>query len=220
MTSTTQPRPDTTEMVVVHDVLRDTLSAAPTLIGAVAADDTDRVELLRNLYANVLAFLTVHHEGEDELIYPLLLDRAPEQRELIARVNAQHHEVEELIATTRAAVQAWTPGDAASQEGAASALRGLGERLAVHLEDEEREMLPLCAEHVSVAEWGALPGYSMQHFGGDKIWLILGLIRERMTQAQRDAMLDKMPPPAVDMWTGFGEKAFGQLMAQVGPPLG
>lgn len=220
MTSTTEPRPDTTEMVVVHDVLRDTLSAAPALIGAAGSDDADRVELLKNLYANVLAFLTVHHEGEDELIYPLLLDRAPEQRELIARVNAQHHEVEELIARTGAAVNGWVAGDAGSQERAAAALHELGERLSVHLEDEEREMLPLCAEHVSVAEWGALPGHAMQHFGGDKVWLVLGLIRERMTQGQRDLMLAKMPPPAVEMWTGFGEQAFGRLMAQIGPPLG
>jgi hypothetical protein len=40
-----------------------------------------------------------------------------------------------------------------------------------------------------------------------------------MTQAQRDDMIAHMPPPAVDMWTGFGEAAFKQLMAEVGPPL-
>jgi hypothetical protein len=29
-----------------------------------------------------------------------------------------------------------------------------------------------------------------------------------------------MPPPAVQMWTSFGENAFNELMAAVGEPLG
>jgi hypothetical protein len=203
-------------MVVVHDVFRDTFSAATALVGA-AGDD--RVELLSNFYDNVIAFLIGHHEGEDELIYPLLVDRAPEQKDLIQTVNAQHEEIHEVIESTSAAVAAWAPGDPASQSAAAAALDALGARLRIHLGDEERELLPLCAEHVSVEEWGALPGHVLRNYTGDKIWLILGLIRERMSQAQRDAMLLKMPPPVVEMWTGFGENAFRELMAQVGPPL-
>jgi hemerythrin-like domain-containing protein len=218
MTSTA-PRPDTSEMVVVHDAFRDTLSAAQKLVESVDAGDGERVALLRSFYDNVIAFLIGHHEGEDELIYPLLVERAPEHEDLIRRVNAQHDEIHGLIESTSAAVAAWTAGDAASQSAAAAALDGLGARLAVHLGEEEREMLPLCEEHVSVEEWGALPGHVLRNYSGDKVWLVLGLIRERMSQAQRDAMLQKMPPPVVEMWTGFGENAFRDLMAQVGPPL-
>ena len=69
-------------------------------------------------------------------------------------------------------------------------------------------MLPLAAEYLSMEEWGALPGHGMANFHGDKIWLILGLIRERMTDEQRAAMMAHMPPPALEMWTGFGEQAF------------
>ena len=46
-------------------------------------------------------------------------------------------------------------------------------------------MLPLAAENLSMEEWGALPGHGMANFHGDKIWLILGLIRERMNDEQR-----------------------------------
>ena len=63
-------------------------------------------------------------------------------------------------------------------------------------------------------EWGALPGHGMANFHGDKIWLILGLIRERMTDEQRAAMLAHMPPPALEMWTGFGEQAFKEYAAE------
>jgi hypothetical protein len=36
-----------------------------------------------------------------------------------------------------------------------------------------------------------------------------------MTQEQRDSMLAHTPPPARDMWTGFGENAFNELSAHV-----
>jgi hypothetical protein len=36
-----------------------------------------------------------------------------------------------------------------------------------------------------------------------------------MTQGQRDAMLEHMPPPPRDMWINFGENAFDELSAQV-----
>ncbi len=74
---------------------------------------------------------------------------------------------------------------------------------------------PLAAEYLSAEEWGQLPGHGLAAFDGDKVWLILGLIRERMNEEQREAMLSHMPPPAVQMWTGFGEHAFNELAAQV-----
>ena len=40
-----------------------------------------------------------------------------------------------------------------------------------------------------------------------------------MTRAQHDEMIANMPPPAVEMWNGFGEKAFNKLVAEVGAPL-
>jgi hypothetical protein len=41
-----------------------------------------------------------------------------------------------------------------------------------------------------------------------------------MSEDQRQTMLANMPPPAVDMWTGMGEQAYQNLVAEVGPPFG
>jgi hypothetical protein len=115
---------------------------------------------------------------------------------------------------------AWARGEVAAQRASATVLGELGQRLDVHLTEEENQLLPVCADHLSLAEWGALPGHALGSFDGDKVWLILGLIRDQMTQAQRDTMLAHMPPPAVDMWTGMGEQAYKNLIAEVGPPIG
>jgi hypothetical protein len=84
-----------------------------------------------------------------------------------------------------------------------------------HLDKEETQALPLCTENILVEEWGQLPGHALAGYRGDRVWLILGLIRQRMTPEQRDAMLEHMPPPARDMWMTFGQNAFNELSEQV-----
>jgi iron-sulfur cluster repair protein YtfE (RIC family) len=204
----TAPRPDTTDMYAVHGVFRDALGAAPTLVGGIAPDDAERVALIANYYENVLSFLESHHDGEEHLVFPLLRERCPENDALIGHMNDQHHEALALLQETRAALAAWPGGDAAAQAAAQERLDALGSHLGEHLDEEEAKVLPLAAQYLSMEEWGALPGHGMANFHGDKIWLILGLIRERQTDQQRAAMLAHMPPPALDMWTGFGEQAF------------
>jgi iron-sulfur cluster repair protein YtfE (RIC family) len=202
------PRPDTTNMFAVHGVFRDSLGAAPTLVGGIAPGDAERVALIANYYENILSFLEAHHEGEEELVFPLLRERCAGVDALMDQMAEEHHEAVALLGEARVSLAAWPGGDAAAQRAAQERLDALGTHLLEHLEDEEANLLPLAAEHLSMEEWGALPGHGMANFHGDKIWLILGLIQERMTDDQRAEMLEHMPPPALDMWTGFGEQAF------------
>ena len=48
------PRPDVTDMYAVHGVFRDTLGAAPELVGGIAPGDAARVALIANYYENIL----------------------------------------------------------------------------------------------------------------------------------------------------------------------
>ncbi|MGA2474850.1 MAG: hemerythrin domain-containing protein [Acidimicrobiales bacterium] len=201
-------RPDVSDMYAVHGVFRDTLGAVPRLVGGIDPDDAERVALIANYYDNVLSFLEAHHDSEEVLVVPLLRERCAGEGELVDRMAEQHHEAIRLLEEARGSLSAWQTGDAASQKAAEDALLALHAQLLVHLDDEEAQVLPLAEANLSPEEWGALPGHGLGHFEGDKIWLILGLIRQRMNDGQRAAMLENMPPPAVDMWTGFGEQAF------------
>lgn len=217
--SSVVPPPDTTEMIAVHKVFRDVLAAAPVLVGGVATGDSARVGLISNMYENVLDFLAGHHGGEDALVFPRLTARRPEDAAEVARIAAQHHDVDDALAASTKALAEWSAGDETAQRRVVDCLTDLGATLVAHLDEEERQLLPMCAESMTAPEWGELAPHGMQAFGGDKIWLILGLIRERFTQEQRDRMLANMPPPAVEMWTGFGENAFNELMRAIGAPL-
>jgi hypothetical protein len=209
------PGPDVTDMYAVHGVFRDTLGSTPQLVGDCTPGDAERAATIVNYYENILSFLSSHHETEEQLVFPLLRQRCPGEAALIDRMDEEHREAVRLLEEAQRLLQAWPTGDAAAQRAAQDGLEALHAQLVDHLDQEEAKVLPLAAEHLSAEEWGALPGHGMANFHGDKIWLILGLIRERMTDAQKAAMLAHMPPPALDMWTGFGEQAFVDYSAEV-----
>ncbi len=213
------PRPDVSDMYAVHGVFRDTLGAAPELVGGIEPGDTERTALIANYYENILSFLEAHHDGEEKLVFPLLRERCASE-DVVGRMTEEHREALRLLEEARHTLEAWPTGDATTQKAALDSLLALNSQLVEHLDEEEELVLPLAAENLSAEEWGALPGHGMANFHGDKIWLILGLIRERMSDAQRAAMLEHMPPPALEMWSGFGEQAFNDYSAVVTVGIG
>lgn len=210
---------DVSDMKAVHQALRDTLDGAGALVGSAPSGDSERVALISNLYENVLSFLHAHHQTEEDLVFPLLRERCPQELAVVDRAAAQHEEVRVAVDGAEVAVASWADQGERQQGHCAERLAALGSLLGRHLDEEEGQILPLCAAHLSAEEWGAQPGHGMALFSGDKIWLILGLIRQRMTAAQRQEMSAHMPPPAREMWSGFGERAFDELITRVGPPL-
>ena len=209
--------PDTRDMYAVHQVFRTSFGDAPSLLSQGLEGQPERVELLCNYYANVLAFLEAHHGGEDALVFPLLLERVPEdQRSLVSTIAGQHEGLHEALDAANEAVRVFEANPSeTTRQSAVSALTELDAQLCAHLDREEVEILPIATAHMSVEEWGALPGHGMAHFTGDKIWLIMGLLRENFDDEQRAAMLEHMPPPAVDMWVNMGNAAFDQMIAEV-----
>jgi hypothetical protein len=203
-------------MVQVHRVLRNAIQEAPALFETVLAGGPDRVEQVGTYYANVLDFLKVHHEGEDEVVWPLLCERAPEHADEVRRIAGQHDLVTRLLDSSMAAVATFRAApDASSATAAAAAIAEVGEALLPHLDEEEAFIVPLAAKHIYAPEWGQLPGLAMRTFGGDKLWLILGLIREQF-RAEQIAMMDaNMPPPVFQMWNEQGEQAFTEFISEL-----
>src|ERR1035438_6095391 len=99
------PLADTSDMASLHQVFRYALSRAPNYVGNANAGDGSRAELVGSYYDNVLRLLHVHHEGEDELLTPRLIERTPDQAELIERIAHQHEGVLEAIAAAESNVE-------------------------------------------------------------------------------------------------------------------
>src|SRR3954452_11404627 len=113
------PRPDTDEMVRVHVVFREAFALAPQLIGAVANDDVDQVSRIATYYEAVLLFLHVHHEGEDEILWPKLLERCPADAATVNLAADQHHGVLGDLATAEDSLASWRGGGGGGRGGGA-----------------------------------------------------------------------------------------------------
>jgi len=214
--ATTVPRPNTRDMLAIHQVFRDAFGCSPQLVGSVCNDHSDKVETVAAYYANVLALLRAHHEGEDELIWPKLVERAPDQGELIARMEAAHEQLAATLAECESRLAEWVVSpDIDHGASLAASLATLGVLCAAHFDEEERRILPLAEEHCTVEEWAELPAHAMRTYAGDRLWLALGLVREQMPPAAQEMQLEKMPPALRDMWLSTGQENFERFVADL-----
>jgi hemerythrin-like domain-containing protein len=204
-----EAKPNTNEMVVMHRLFRRELTLLPELLRATAPGDVARAEVLTAWTSEVLDLLHHHHTGEDDLLWPLLLERCPPDTELVHRMEAQHAGIDPLIAEITTLSGEFI---AAAAPGAGARLAGVIDTLAAalfrHLDEEELEILPLAREHLSVAEWDALGARGRAATPPDRAFIVLGAILEDTDDAERDGFLSKLPPPVRDLWVNVGVPAY------------
>jgi hemerythrin-like domain-containing protein len=206
---------ETGDMRVVHEALLAAFDAADGLVAA-AGTDAEKVATVATFFENVLEFLHVHHEGEDELLYPRIMDRCTEHATLLEQIEKEHALLNEPMATARAAIVSWEATPTADTGAiVATSLDIVEGTLRPHLKIEEELVLPIAAAHVSQEEWGELPAHSMQSFSADKPWLPFGLILEQLSEPQRAAMLSHLPVPLREVWDEQWSPAFGGFMSQL-----
>src|SRR3954464_9359685 len=214
--ATALSRPNTRDMLAIHQIFRDAFGCSPQLVGSVCNDHTDRVETVAAYYANVLALLRAHHAGEDELIWPKLIERVPDQRDLVARREAAHDDLAEARAEAESRLGAWIASpDIDRGASLAASLAMLGVHCAAHFDEEERRILPLAEQYCTAEEWAELPGHAMRTFAGDRLWLVIGLVREQLPPTTRADQLEKMPPPVREMWRNGGSDSFERFVADL-----
>lgn len=156
--TTTAGGADVRDMLVVHGALRREFRLAPGLVEGVADGDVARAAVVGPHVRLLLDLLHVHHHGEDELLWPLLLERAPEPLvPVVELMERQHEGIEATSEEIGAVLGRWTATAAAGDRDAlARLLTDLHAALDEHLRAEEQHVLPLAEQHVTPAEWGRL----------------------------------------------------------------
>ncbi|WP_250001657.1 hemerythrin domain-containing protein [Actinoplanes sp. M2I2] len=203
-------RTDTWDMLVVHRVFRREFRILPALIRAVAPGHTARAEVLGLHLANVASGLHHHHTAEDELVWPLLLDRARMHADLINRMEAQHERLHEPLARIDAILPRWrAEARADDRDALADVLARASVALEEHLADEEREVLPIVEQHLTPAEWRAVGDRGKEVLPKGKMALVfLGAILEEATPAEKKRFLAELPVPARVLWRLAGDRVY------------
>jgi hemerythrin-like domain-containing protein len=187
-------RADIREMLIVHRVFRREFAALPGFVRGVAPGDQGRAKTVADHARLVLTGLHLHHEGEDAELWPLLSARVRTSAELTARMEAQHHELASLVADAERILPVWE-ASADDPEPLAQIFEAARAVLLQHLAEEEAEILPLVAEHITAAEWARLGAHARSKMRLAHVPLLFGAVLEECDATERALLLATLPIP-------------------------
>ena len=207
MAQTTSTKPDVQEMVIVHRMFRREYRLASVLVRGVAAGDRTRAAVVAAHLSELTAMLHHHHQGEDDLVWPRLHARTPISSELVHRMESQHGQVGGLLGQLDELLPAWAAEPGLGQrESLAETLDALAPALEAHLDEEEREILPLVEQHLTAAEWNELGERAVAAIPKARMLVLLGYILEGTSPSERQTMLGVLPPPVRLIYKAVGQR--------------
>ena len=187
---------DVRDMAIVHRTFRNVYEEAARLVRATPTPSPARVTFLADHIDFGIAMLHHHHEGEDELLYPKLIERVPEQAAMTEQVDHEHQLIKTALDATSAVCATWRQRPSAETgEALAAALDHLNTVVQPHLDDEEQKVVPLAAVTLTLQEWDALGKHGVAQIPRNKRGIAFGMILEPLDEADRAFMKGFLPAP-------------------------
>lgn len=94
-----------------------------------------------------------HHPKEDEVLFPLVLARAPETKGMIADLQTQHHEGVRLTNDLKWKLDAWKKDPKGGLAAFDAAARQFIDWQRKHMAKEERTVMPAAREKLTAEDW-------------------------------------------------------------------
>jgi hemerythrin-like domain-containing protein len=187
---------DVRDMYLIHTTLRRELKLGALQVRNVAEGDVERAAVLLEHLRLIDAVLHHHHDSEDRMVWPLLLERTPDVAgALVPLMEEQHQAIDAALAEVDARMPAF--GETAGvREGAAlaDALDSMVKLLVEHLAVEEERALPLMERNITQEEWTQVTSDGAGEFDQEKIPVLFGMM---MYEGDPDTIRDVingMPP--------------------------
>jgi Hemerythrin HHE cation binding domain len=200
-------RLDMSMMLAMHDALRREL----VQVGRIAARRDDHPG--RRLHAALgwelfKKSLTVHHQAEDDALWPPLRARVagqPDQVALVDALEAEHAAIGPLLAATDAAAADPDRGD----QRFGDVIDEPAGRLTAHLAHEETGGLPLIDASLTPAGWQHFAQVHTERVRGDAGVPALAAGRREPADARRDPR--QVPPPLLSAFRGRWGPSYAAL---------
>ena len=127
-------------------------------ISSVATRGRRKVRALRRWFEGYAGELHHHHLGEDTIYFPALAERVPSYRDYGSSLDDDHRRLDRVLQEVGVALTTWvaTPDSTSAKEQALRAAVELRDLLAIHLETEDRDVLPMFERHFTVHEFDTL----------------------------------------------------------------
>ncbi|SCF14293.1 hemerythrin domain-containing protein [Micromonospora chokoriensis] len=206
---------DVRDMYMAHTTFRREFTLLPQLVRDVTPGDAKRAETV-GAHAELLChMLHLHHEGEDLLLWPRLVERGGEAAAaIVPTMEKQHHAIEEAHGAVVALLPAWRRTGRGGEQ-LADAFEHLRVALIEHMAVEEAEILPLAERHVTAAEWMQLGEHGMSKSPKKQLPLAFGLAMYEGDPEVIKAVLAHAPLPARLLMPIIGPRLFASHAKRV-----
>jgi hemerythrin-like domain-containing protein len=208
---------DVRDMFMVHTMLRREFTLLPALVRDVASGDSERSAVVGRHAERLCLVLHLHHEGEDIILWPLLMERGGTRASaIVPEMEEQHHGIEAGLDDVHALLPTWKH-TARNGESLAAAFEVLLDRLLKHMALEEEGVLPLAEKVVTAAEWARLGAHSLANSPKRDLPLVLGMamyegdpdvVKEVLSHAPLVARLI-MPLVAPHLYARHAKRLYG-----------
>jgi len=169
---------DVSGMYIVHTMIRREFALLPGLVRDVAPADRDRAQVVADHIRLLSLIVHEHHCGEDAVLWPNLLIRAPkETHPAIHRVEGQHEGIDALSSRIDALLATWLDSGAGDcGDDLAYGLEQLAAALNEHMSLEEKLMLPLVERHIFASEWDGMVERGAARIPADLGPVVVGML--------------------------------------------
>ncbi len=205
-----RPLLDTSAMPTIHSFLRRELRLAGGVVRRVAPRDVRRATVVDDHVGFLMGFLHHHHTIEDELMWPVLLERVPDElAPVVHLMEAQHAGVEAAIAAIAEARTAFRAAALpADRDRLAGLLDDLHTALVEHLDAEESRLLPIAARTMTQDEWDAMGKAGKDGTPRGQALLVFGMFAYEGDPAVVQEMLAGAPAPVRVLLPRLARRAF------------
>src|SRR4051794_11142380 len=186
--------PDLTLYRIVHRAIRGGTAALAQGAVTIEAAGAERRTAFARYWKGYAGEVLHHHEVEDDIFFPALVERVPVAAELIHRTDADHAHLDQLADAIESSVALVRSGSHAPD------LAGLTVELDRHMSDpldlEDRDVLPLFERHFTAEEYDALDAAAVKSAGlGPQTAFSVPMIVGAMTAEERATILPGAPLP-------------------------
>lgn len=205
---------DASGMAEIHRLFRRGFGEAPDLVRRVREGDTTHAGAVATQLETLSLGLHAHHEGEDLRLWDALDERAPSCASHVERMKAQHAEMLVHLRGLDAALPAWR--DTATRTDAApvlAALDGVNGALAVHLPDEEKNIVPVMERTITEAEVEWFSDHGRRSIPKGQTWQQLGEILAAQPDGGEEWLRKRMPAPGRVAWRLIGRRRYARHRA-------
>ncbi|WP_353826622.1 hemerythrin domain-containing protein [Agromyces sp. SYSU T0242] len=196
-------------MIEIHRMFRAEFAEGPELVGRVAEGDSAHADVVGDHLSLISGSLHAHHEFEDANLWDTLDERAPACAAHVDRMKEQHAAMLVHLRELDAALPDFRAhGRARDAVPVLAALHGINEALAVHLPDEEANIVPVMETVLTQKEVDAAGEHGRKSTPKGKTWQQLGAILAAQPDGGNEWLREHMPVPGRIAWRLVGRRDY------------